>query len=297
MVDKLTVDQSIGAAVVPSRAGVPANARIRQTSGPSVRLGAGGKHPQVSLSGTLAPGKIAGIQEKPLKARQAPPGGVDSDAGHSSSAHQFLNRFIRRVIPDNSQPSHGGIPDKSRPSPEEARKVATALIGHCNWDDALSLMNLLRAKDITPNVINYGALMGRAKCEFDRERASIKVLKIYEDMRKDKVHPNLLVCTTVITALGRQGRADDAEKVFREMEKRGDRADFKAFGALMSAYATKADDRAATAGQRLEAANAMKDLYKEFIERGHGADEHKLGPSILTLVKGAREWPPVRSML
>jgi len=187
-----------------------------------------------------------------------------------------LERFIGRVTPDNS-----------KKSPEEARKQATALIGSCNWADALSLLNLLRAQNIPPNVINYGALMGRAKCEFDREQASIKVLEIYDDMRKDGVFPNLLVGTTVITAMGRQGRADDAEQVFREMEKRGDRADIKAFGALMSAYATKGDDQAVKAVQR---------LYKELIQRGHGPDEHRLGSLLLTLAKADREWPPMRSM-
>jgi pentatricopeptide repeat protein len=179
--------------------------------------------------------------------------------------------------------------DRAKNFPEEARRQATALMASgCDWEGALGLMSLMRANDIAPNAINYGALMGTAKREFDREQGALKVLEVYDDMLRHEVRPNLLICTTVIAALGRRGRVDEAERVFRDMEGRGDVADVKAFGALMSAYAAKAEDLGTPVQERRTAADAVKRLYQELMGRGHGDQAHMLGLRVIALAQPAR---------
>ena len=280
MVDKLTGAMPLGTAVSPGSTSVRAPSRIQPARRFSVQSSSLGGGPQFKLNGHLAQGATIGIHTTTLNPQPAPPERVDAVAERSISAQQKLQTLIDRVKPDDSLQSQ---------EREEALKFTTYLLSKgCKWNEALSFIEMLRKKEISLNVITYGALMGRANCEFDRKQASIKVLEIYDDMLKHEVHPNLRVCTTIITALGRQGRPDDAEKVFRVMEKRGDRADYKAFGALMSAYAAKGDNQAIKAVQR---------LYKELIQCGHGGHAYLLDNWLLTLAKADREWPPVRGML
>jgi len=281
MVDKLNLVRPIGAAVLPRHGGA-GNVGIRQTRGPYLHPSPDGERPRVRWDETSALGRADGFDPNPRPARTAS-GHAEADPRHGSTAHQVLERIIGRVT---SPPLAGRVPDKLKKTPDEARKQATTLISGCNWDEALSLMKMLRTNNIPPNVFNYGALMGRAKSEFDRERASVKVLEIYDDMLKHDVHPNLRICTTVITALGRQGRANEAEEVFRAMEKRGERADIEAFGALMSAYATQGGEHAMAAIRR---------LYRELMQRPEGADKHRLGGWLLGLAKADLERPAVRN--
>ena len=280
MIDKLTADQPIGTALSPGGATSRVHVDIRKASpGPTLQPGVDGDRARVRLLGTLTlTGKKSPVGIQKI-APNAAPLGVDSDARHSNPAYQRLQRLIDRV---NSE-------EPGAPSPEEARKLATALIGSdsCTWEDALSFMKMLRAQNITPHVINYGALMGRAKSEFPQELGSIKVLAIYDDMCKDQVRPNLLVYTTVMTAMGRQGRPRDAEKLFREMEARGEEADPKAFNALMSAYAAQGGDHAV---------NEVMRLYQELIQRGHGAPQYMLDRA-LNLARADRQAPLARSLL
>jgi pentatricopeptide repeat protein len=266
MVDKLTGDRSIGAAVPPGNAGVRSGARIREMHGPSVQPTAHDGRARVRPGEPLVLGTIDGIREKTINARPAQPGRVDWDTGSSSSAHQMLKSLISRTGVDSSPRSR-----------EEALKFTTSLIGRCEWNEALGFMQMLREGNITPTVMNYGALMAKAKREPDARLA--KVLKVSDDMRADRVEPNWFVRTSIITALGRSGRSDEAERVFREMDGPDDRADIKAFGALMSAHAMKGT---------LAGLEAVERLYGEIIARGLKPDPQILGTRVLAHGKAGR---------
>lgn len=148
---------------------------------------------------------------------------------------------------------------------DDLLKVTTSLIGsRCAWEDALGFVAVLRQAGIEPNVQVYGALMARA----ERERLPEQVLESFDEMRSRGIPLNPIVCTSVIAALGRLDRSEDAEQLLRTMEAQGQAADIKVFGALLSAYARRSDAAAVAAVER---------LHGELVARGLVPDARIIG--------------------
>jgi hypothetical protein len=293
MVEKLTIDRPASVVVERSSAGAPSNARIRLLQGPLLQPSEHGAQPQVRLSGAPTLRDTADIHRKALHALSGHPG---SDAQRSSSAHH---------LPKG--PAGGSISNKAPLPPDDERKITTARIidQRCSWEDAVRSMQKLQDKGIKPSAINYGALMANANRNLGQPGGSATVIELYKSMRLEGVQPNIRICTTVITAMGRQRRpieeVKEVEKELWEIDRKGEerertdtmeidskgkkieRADIIAISALMSAYARVGDT------------NEVQTLHERVMSSPKLCAEKDELPNWLLAIVNARQ--PLRSKL
>lgn len=61
-------------------------------------------------------------------------------------------------------------------------------------------------------------------------------LKMFTDMRTQKIKPNICTFTALINAFAREGLCEKAEEIFEQLQEAGLEPDVYAYNALLEAY-------------------------------------------------------------
>jgi pentatricopeptide repeat protein len=260
MIEKPAETRPASAAAAIAETVRPSPAPIRPLRGPPVSADARGQRPEVRPGASPA-GRRGSILAK--NGQAAAPARSEADDGRARAAQGLLESRIALFRRD---PGYR----------DDLLKLATSLIGsRCTWEAALGFVDTLQHAGIAPNVQVCGALIARA----ERERQPERVLQVFHQMQQRGISLNPIVCTPVMTALGRLGRSNEAEQLLRTMESQGQPGDIKAFGALMSAHARRSD---------ADAVDAVERLHGELLARGLVPDDRITGARLQVHARAGR---------
>lgn len=181
--------------------------------------------PKVRPNKSIPRGTASGIDKKK-------PAGVTRFAS-TANGQTLFDRWVAA----GSRHQFASTIEQVEQEPALLRMTTSLISGSRSLQEALGIVEKLQPWGSGPNVQVYGALIAKA----DQLGRPDMVLALKTLMEKDEIEPNAFILTSVIKALGKLGRSDEAAKTFDRI---GAKADLKAFGAMMSVHANRGDTAA-----------------------------------------------------